>query len=87
MVAVNSVGMATVLLLLLVSAVFEAGRSCQAEIGQQTAVVTGRIVAGDSLAHPFAERFTFHLLPLERGWEIVVREAGREENLARLTPP
>ncbi len=75
------------LLLLLVSVAFETGRLCRAEIGQQTAVVTGRIVAGDSFAQPFSERFTFHLVPLERGWEIVIREPGREENLARLTPP
>jgi len=75
------------LLLVLVSAVFDIEGPCRTAIDQQTEVIAGRVAAGDSFAQPFANRFTFHLLPLERGWEIVIREAGREENLARLTPP
>lgn len=76
-----------VLLLVLVSAAFNFEGPCQAAIAQQAEVIAGRVVAGDSYAQLFANRFTFHLLPLERGWEIVIREAGREENLALLTPP
>jgi hypothetical protein len=75
------------LLLVLVSALFDIEGPCRTAIVQQTEVIAGRVAAGDSFAQPFANRFTFHLLPLERGWEIVIREAGREENLARLTPP
>jgi len=75
------------LLLLLVLAAFDDGPPCEAGIGQQASVISGLIVAGDSFAQPFANRFIFHLSPIEKGWEIVIREADREENLARLTPP
>jgi len=75
------------LLLILVLAAPAIEGPYQAAIAQQTEVIAGRVAAGDCFTQPFANRFTFHLLPRERGWEIVIREAGREENLARLTPP
>ena len=74
-------------LLLLALTAFDDGCFCQAGIGQQASVISGLIVAGDSFAQPFANRFIFRLSPIEKGWEIVIREADREENLARLTPP
>ena len=76
-----------VLLLVLVSAAPDIEGLRQAAVAQQAEVIAGRVTAGDSFAQPFANRLTFHLLPRETGWEVVIREAGREENLARLTPP
>lgn len=48
---------------------------------------TGRIQAGKRFARPFGSRFEFILEPMPEGWEIRIREYGRDENLARLTPP
>lgn len=50
-------------------------------------VFSGKIVSGERFRRPFGHRFVFFLEPSESGWEIVLREYGREENLARLTPP
>ncbi len=47
----------------------------------------GRALQGKGFQRPFGERFIFVLNPLLTGWEIVVKEHGRDENLARLTPP
>ena len=35
----------------------------------------------------FGSRFEFILEPNPAGWEIVIKEYGRDENLSRLTPP
>jgi hypothetical protein len=48
---------------------------------------SGRVSAGEWFRRPFGSRFEFLLQPVPAGWEIVVREYGRDENLARLTPP
>jgi hypothetical protein len=47
----------------------------------------GRAATGEGFCRPFGSRFEFILEPLPTGWEVVVRECGRDENLARLTPP
>lgn len=51
------------------------------------AVFRGRAVAGQRFRQAFGGRFELLLEPAPDGWELVVREAGREEDLARLTPP
>ena len=48
---------------------------------------TGRIESGRVYRRPFGGRFELVLEPMPQGWEIRVYEKGREENLARLTPP
>ncbi len=74
-------------LLLLAAVALDDGRLCEARAGQEVAQISGLVAAGDSFVRPFVDRFTFHLSPIEKGWEVVIREHGREENLARLTPP
>lgn len=48
---------------------------------------TGRLQAGETFRRAFGGRFEFLLEPRPWGWEIIVREEGQEDNLARLTPP
>jgi len=48
---------------------------------------TGRVEAGEPFRRAFGSRFEFLLDPMPEGWQVVVREFGRDENLARLTPP
>lgn len=49
---------------------------------------SGRVLQGRGYQRPFGERFVFILQPMQPdGWEILVKELGRDENLARLTPP
>ena len=47
----------------------------------------GEVASGQPFRRPFGSRFEFILEPMPSGWEIVIREYGSEENLARLTPP
>jgi hypothetical protein len=47
----------------------------------------GRIAAGERFRRPFGSRFEFLLEPTLTGWDIVIKEYGRDENLSRLTPP
>jgi hypothetical protein len=47
----------------------------------------GRIGTGERFQRPFGGSFEVVLEPMADGWEIMVRERGRDENLARLTPP
>ena len=47
----------------------------------------GRVEAGARFQQAFGPGFQFVLEPRPTGWEIVILEGGREENLARLTPP
>jgi hypothetical protein len=47
----------------------------------------GRVAAGARFQQAFGPGFQFVLEPRPTGWEIVILELGREENLARLTPP
>jgi len=49
--------------------------------------ISGHITAGERFHRPFGSRFEFILEPTLTGWEIVIREYGRSENLSRLTPP
>ena len=47
----------------------------------------GKVSQGKRFERPFGEQFVFVLEPMPGGWEIVIKEHGRDENLARLTPP
>jgi len=47
----------------------------------------GKVSQGKRFERPFGEQFVFVLEPMAGGWEIVIKEHGRDENLARLTPP
>lgn len=47
----------------------------------------GCVKAGERFERDFGRSFLFILEPVAGGWEIHVRQKGREENLARLTPP
>jgi len=49
---------------------------------------TGQVLQGKRIRRPFGGRFYLVLEPLRPdGWEIMIKEIGRDENLARLTPP
>lgn len=48
---------------------------------------SGRINHGKRFYRPFGFRFEFILEPMSDGWEILIKEYGRDENIARLTPP
>lgn len=47
----------------------------------------GSLRAGETFRRALGNRFEFLLEPRPQGWEIVVRETGQTDNLARLTPP
>lgn len=49
--------------------------------------IRGRIQAGERFCRSFGSRFEFILDPTPSGWQIAVREFGRDEDLSRLTPP
>ncbi|MFH1145174.1 MAG: hypothetical protein V1774_11575 [Candidatus Eisenbacteria bacterium] len=48
---------------------------------------TGELRAGEIFERAFDSALLFRLEPLGTGWLIAVRERGRDEDLARLTPP
>lgn len=48
---------------------------------------SGKVEMGKQFRRNFGSRFEFILEPMPEGWQIVVKELGRDENLARLTPP
>ena len=48
---------------------------------------SGRVEKGKPYRRNFGSRFEFVLEPMSEGWQIFVKEFGRDENLARLTPP
>jgi len=48
---------------------------------------SGKVEMGKQYHRPFGSRFEFILEPMTEGWQIVVKEYGRDENLSRLTPP
>lgn len=50
-------------------------------------VSKGRVEAGKRFGRAFGPGFQFVMDPSAAGWEIVVLEQGREDNIARLTPP
>ncbi|RPH47621.1 MAG: hypothetical protein EHM85_19395 [Desulfobacteraceae bacterium] len=47
---------------------------------------SGRITTGERYHHSFGSRFEFILEPSPAGWEVTIKEFGRDENLSRLTP-
>jgi hypothetical protein len=57
-----------------------------AESGPRTIEFAGSVERGEPFRHAF-DRFEFLLEPTEHGWWMDVREKGRDESLARLTPP
>ena len=61
--------------------------ACTSQPTPQQITFTGAVKAEERFQLPFGGRFTFALEPSEFGWLIVINEKGREENLARLTPP
>lgn len=48
---------------------------------------SGQVEAGKQFRRLFGGRFQLVLEPTAAGWMIMVKEIGREEDLARLTPP
>jgi hypothetical protein len=48
---------------------------------------SGRAEHGKQFRRSFGSGFEFILEPTATGWEIIVREYGKNENLSRLTPP
>lgn len=46
----------------------------------------GKIKAGERYSHPFGRMFELVLEPMGQGWMLFVKEYGRDEDLARLTP-
>jgi hypothetical protein len=48
---------------------------------------SGRVESGKLFRSPFGSRFEFILEPMPEGWQIFIKEFGRDENLTRLTPP
>ena len=61
--------------------------ACSHQPGRQQIAFKGGVRAGERFEHPFGERFLFVLEPSEFGWLVAVYERGRQEDLARLTPP
>jgi hypothetical protein len=55
--------------------------------GRRAITLSGELEAGHGLDRELPDGLRFGLAPRPLGWEIVVGEKGREENLARLTPP
>jgi hypothetical protein len=55
--------------------------------GRTSLSFTGDLAAGDRFERRFGPGLTFVLAPTPEGWEIQVLAAGRDENLARLSPP
>jgi len=47
----------------------------------------GHVAAGERFKRSFGPGFNFVLNPVKTGWEIMIAEQEKEENLARLTPP
>lgn len=48
---------------------------------------SGRVNHGKRFYRPFGFCFEFILEPMSDGWQILIKEYGSDENLARLTPP
>jgi len=55
--------------------------------GRDRLVFGGEVAAGQSFERPFGPGFRFLLTPQRYGWDIIIRDARENENLARLTPP
>src|SRR5438128_881500 len=61
--------------------------ACSHQPVRQQITFTGTVKAGERFEHPFGGRFIFTLKPSEFGWFLTISEKGRDEDLARLTPP
>jgi hypothetical protein len=61
--------------------------ACVAPDGYQARDVTGGARAGEAFEAGFSDAYSLRLAPIEHGWSVEIRERGRDENLARLTPP
>jgi len=61
--------------------------SCSHQPVRHQITFAGAVKAGERFQHPFGGRFIFALKPSEFGWFLTVSEKGRDEDLARLTPP
>jgi hypothetical protein len=48
---------------------------------------SARVEQGKQYRRTFGSRFEFILETMPEGWEIFIKEYGRDENLSRLTPP
>lgn len=61
--------------------------ACTAPTGYESLVLSATVEAGQTFQRQFSDSLSFALIPIEYGWVIEVRAEGRDENLARLTPP
>lgn len=61
--------------------------ACQPTSGRAIATFSSALEHGQAYAKRFGHGFAFSLRPIDEGWEIRVRVEGRDENIARLTPP
>lgn len=74
----------------LASAYLKPGKKGEPSVtrGEGGVVFEGSVSRGQSFRYPLRDRLVFELIPIEFGWEIVLRSSERpQENLARLTPP
>jgi len=61
--------------------------TCGCQSARQQVIFAGTVKAGEHFQHALDGRFTFTMEPSEYGWLVAVYEIGRNEDLARLTPP
>lgn len=79
--------MLLLLLLTLATATPVQRSECVAPEGYASEIVAGRLAADSTFRAPFGPDYRFLLSPIEHGWVVRIEQAGRDENLARLTPP
>ena len=75
------------LVVLILTLPWNAVAQCESPALPNTATTSATVAAGQTFDYRFGERFTFHLSPTTHGWTIEVRQDGRDDNLAPLTPP
>lgn len=75
------------LILSLATSTASNGAACEAPPGYESLEISHEVQAGDTLRARFGKDFEFVLVPNRHGWLIEVWQDGRDENLARLTPP
>jgi hypothetical protein len=61
--------------------------ACRGPAGYDARELRGTVLAGEVFQAVFGDRFALVLDPVESGWLVRVREAGRADDLAGLTPP
>ena len=62
-------------------------RPGEAAVKPNRVVLAGEVRAGEAFERPFGPGLVLRLEPTPLGWLITMRETGRDEDLARLTPP